>query len=570
MNFSLWAPEARRAELRLGSRTHPLEPSSGGVWRTEIPLPAADAGYRFAIDGDEAWPDPRSLWQPDGVHGDSHPADLDALRRRPRPPFAPRPLAEAVLYELHVGTFTPEGTYAAARGKLGHLAELGVTHVEIMPVATFPGRRGWGYDGVYLYAPHPAFGRPEELAGLVDACHAHGLAVLLDVVYNHLGPDGNYAPKFGPYLTDRYKTDWGQAMNFDGPGSDGVRDFVIDNARMWLRDYGFDGLRLDAVHAIECLGAVHVLEDLAVAVDALARQLARDLVLIAESDLNDPRLVREPEQGGYGLQAHWCDDFHHALHAFLTGERQGYYADFGTLEDLAVALREGYVYQGQHSAFRRRRHGRPPTGVPPHRLVVCCQNHDQVGNRARGERLSQLLGPLPLRAAAALTLLSPFTPLLFQGEEWGAQSPFLYFTDHTDPALGKAVTEGRRREHAGVAGAGEVPDPQAEETWRRSQLRWEELARPGHADLLEWYRGLIALRRRHLTAAADRTPSVRCEPAAGWLTLACGGLLGVFNFADAAQPIPLPAGRWRLGLSTDGESAGPVAAHGTRVMVREA
>ncbi|HEX3731276.1 MAG TPA: alpha-amylase family glycosyl hydrolase, partial [Opitutaceae bacterium] len=286
MNFSLWAPGAGRAELRLGGRVHPLLPGTGGVWRAELPPPGPEAGYRFALEGSEAWPDPCSLWQPDGIHGDSRWIDLAALRRHPAPPFRPRPLAEAVIYELHVGTFTPEGTYAAVHGKLRHLAELGVTHVELMPLATFPGRRGWGYDGVYLYAPHPAYGRPEDLAALVDACHAHGLAVLLDVVYNHLGPDGNYAPKFGPYLTDRYKTDWGQAMNFDGPGSDEVRRFVIDNARMWLRDYGFDGLRLDAVHAIDCLGAVHVLEDLAAAVAALGQELGRDFVLIAESDLN--------------------------------------------------------------------------------------------------------------------------------------------------------------------------------------------------------------------------------------------------------------------------------------------
>jgi maltooligosyltrehalose trehalohydrolase len=282
-------------------------------------------------------------------------------------------------------------------------------------------------------------------------------------------------------------------------------------------------------------------------------------------------LVRAPEQGGYGLDAHWADDFHHALHAFLTGERQGYYRDFGGLEDLAAALREGYVYQGQYSAFRRRRHGRPPTGVAPHRLVVCSQNHDQVGNRAQGERLSRLLGPLPLRAAAALTLLSPFTPLLFQGEEWGAGTPFLYFTDHTDAALGQAVTEGRRREHAGLGQTAEVPDPQAEETWRRSQLRWDELKQPEHARMLEWYRSLIALRRAHLVPARDRSPSVRCDTAAGWLTLACGGLLGVFNFSDAAQSVPPPAGNWSPALATDGGgSADPVAAHGTRVMRGEA
>ncbi len=385
-------------------------------------------------------------------------------------------MSDAVIYELHVGTFTPAGTYAAAQAMLPHLVKLGITHVELMPLATFPGRRGWGYDGVDLYAPLPAYGSPEDLARFVAACHGAGLGVLLDVVYNHLGPDGNYLGSYGPYFTDRVKTAWGEAMNYDGPYSDEVRRFVIDNALMWLRDYGFDGLRLDAVHAIFSFEATHILEELAAAVRRLGNELDRSFVLIAESDLNDPRLVHSAVRGGFALAAHWEDDFHHALHRFFTGETAGYYADFHGLEDIAAALREGYVYQGQYSEYRHRRHGRPPRGVAAEQLVVCAQNHDQIGNRAQGERLSMLIGVPQLKAVAALTLLSPFVPLVFQGEEWGATTPFLYFTDHQDSALGRLVAEGRAKEFGSFRWAGEVPNPQELRTFERSKLDWSEMA----------------------------------------------------------------------------------------------
>src|SRR5258706_2483341 len=428
MNITVWAPSSKSVELVTAERRIPMHPPAEGnadtfgTWRAEADDALLADGYRYSIDGGEPVPDPRSLWQPDGVHGASRRPDIAQL---PTPSFAAKPLRDAVIYEMHIGTFTPEGTYAAAQAKLEYMSELGVTHVELMPVATFPGRQGWGYDGVDLYAPFPAYGTPQQLVSFVQACHARGIGVLLDVVYNHLGPDGNYLARYGPYFTDRYKSNLGAAINYDGPHSDPVRRFVIDNAVMWLRDYGFDGLRLDAVHAIFSFDAVHVLEELATAVKELGAKLGRSLVLIAESDLNDPRLVWPASRGGYGLDAHWADDFHHAVHRFFTGETDGYYGGFRGLEDVATALREGYVYQGQYSPYRGRRHGRPPVGVGAHQIVVCAQNHDQIGNRAQGERLSMLLGVPQLKAIAAITLLSPFVPLLFQGEEWGAQTPFL-------------------------------------------------------------------------------------------------------------------------------------------------
>jgi maltooligosyltrehalose trehalohydrolase len=533
---------------------------AGGWWRTEAEGARARGGYRFAIDGRGPFPDPRSRWQPDGVHGASHPIDSEQLGPRRSPAFSPKPLREALIYELHVGTFTPAGTYRAAVERLQYLADLGVTHVELMPLATFPGERGWGYDGVNLYAPVPAYGTPADLAHLVDECHARGLAVLLDVVYNHMGPDGNYLGCYGPYFTDRVKTPWGEAINYDGPLSDEVRRFVIDNALMWLRDYGFDGLRLDAVHAIYSFEATHVLEDLAAAVRGLGEELHRDFVLIAESDMNDPRLVQPVSRGGYGLDAHWIDDFHHAVHRYFTGENAGYYSDFHGLEHLAKALRDGYVYQGQYSPFRQRRHGRPPVGLGADQLVVCAQNHDQIGNRARGERLSMLLDVPRLKAVAALTLLSPFVPMLFQGEEWGASTPFLYFTDHQDPDLARAVTEGRAREFASFQWGGEVPDPQAVETFERSKLDWSEISRAPHAELLDWHRRLIALRAARSRSSSRLRPKVKFDEAGQWLRFEHAGLVALFNFGESPRRLTLPAGSWELAL--DSASGVADAPHG--------
>jgi maltooligosyltrehalose trehalohydrolase len=573
--LSVWAPRAKSVELVTAERRVPLAGGPRGHWEVEIDPAAVSGGYRYSLDGGAPLPDPRSRWQPGGVHGSSYVVDAAALRERPAPRFTPRPLRDAVIYELHVGTFSPAGTYAGTRERLGHLVELGVTHVELMPLATFPGRRGWGYDGVDLYAPLPAYGTPEELAALIDACHERGLGVLLDVVYNHLGPDGNYLGAYGPYFTDRVKTPWGEAVNYDGASSDEVREFVIDNALMWLRDYRFDGLRLDAVHAIYSFEATHILEELADAVRSLAADSKRELVLIAESDLNDPRLIRSPARGGFGLDAHWVDDFHHALHRYFTGETAGYYADFHGLADIAAALTRGYVYQGQYSEFRQRRHGRPPSGISAGQLVVCSQNHDQIGNRARGERLSMMLELPELEAIAALTLLAPFVPLLFQGEEWGARTPFLYFTDHEDKELGRLVSEGRAREFETFRWAGEVPDPQALDTFERSRLDWSELDRPAAAELLDWYRRLIALRRERPEAGRRAIPKVKFDADAKWLRFEHAGLVSLFNLSDQPRSIRMPKGDWTPVLSSDAAADRPGASaelppRTTRVYRREA
>src|SRR5581483_2227531 len=441
----VWAPRAGAVELECAGRRRAMVAEQDGWWSAGAATPAPGVDYAFLLDGEGPLPDPRSPCQPAGVHGPSRAVDHAAFPWVHRALRAP-PLAGAVIYELHVGTFSPGGTFDSAIQYLDRLVDLGVTHVELMPVAEFPGTRGWGYDGVDLYAAHHAYGGPDGLKRLVDACHGRGLAVLLDVVYNHLGPSGNYLARYGPYFTDRHRTPWGDAVNYDDAGSNEVRRFVVDNALMWLRDYRIDGLRLDAVHAIYDSSATHVLEELQKEVDALSAREQRPLVLIAESDLNDPRLVRAREAGGYGLAAQWSDDFHHAVHALLTGERQGYYEDFGRMADLAAALERAFVYAGRRSAHRGRRHGRTPIGIPAQRFVAFAHNHDQIGNRAQGDRLSHLAGTRRAMIAAALVLTSPFVPLLFQGEEWGASTPFLYFTDHDDPDLARAVSEGRRRE----------------------------------------------------------------------------------------------------------------------------
>jgi maltooligosyltrehalose trehalohydrolase len=568
VKVSVWAPQAISVGLVLGDRRIPLHVSEG-YWQADVDEALLQNGYRFSIDGGDPVPDPRSRWQPDGIHGTSHlPGKLPPWSA---PASVRAPLGDAVIYELHVGTFTPAGTYASAQEKLPHLAELGITHVELMPLATFPGRRGWGYDGVDLYAPFPAYGTPAELAAFVQACHAAGLSVLLDVVYNHLGPDGNYLGQYGPYFTDRYRTAWGSAINYDGPHSDPVRRFIIDNALMWLRDYGFDGLRLDAVHAIYSGDAVHVLEELAAAVHSLGDEIGRRFVLIAESDLNDPRLVRPPSRGGLGLDAQWADDFHHAVHRYFTNEAEGYYADFHGLADVATALRDGYVYQGRYSVHRERRHGRPPLGVNPDQLVVFAQNHDQIGNRAQGERLSMLLDTAQLKAVAALTLLSPFVPLLFQGEEWGAKTPFLYFTDHENEELGRLVSEGRSKEFSAFRWQGSVPNPQEIGTFERSRLDWSELSRPPHAELFDWHRRLIRLRRGKAGRSAGRDRNrlaVQYDEKSQWLRFAHRGVLAMFNFADGAQRVPMSRGNWVLALASEPaeESALPVmAARATRI-----
>jgi maltooligosyltrehalose trehalohydrolase len=535
--FSVWAPDADKVGLSLQERTVPMKRQPSGWWHIEVDGLPAETDYAFVVDGSQPLPDPRSPWQPNGVHGPSRTVDHTAFAWQ-HDAWRPASLAEAVIYELHIGTFTPQGTFEAAIEKLDYLTGLGITHVEVMPVVEFSGERGWGYDGVDLYAPHHSYGRPDALKRLVDACHARGLAVLLDVVYNHLGPAGNYLERFGPYFTERYHTPWGKAINYDQAGSDEVRCFVVDNALMWLRDYRFDGLRLDAVHAILDQSAVHILEQMAAETRRLSAQTGRDYVLIAESDLNDPRLVRSVDLGGYGLDAAWSDDFHHALHALLTGERAGYYADFGTIEGLARAIRDVYVYDGRYSDYRRRSHGRPVGELPADRFVVAAQNHDQVGNRAKGERLEHLAGERRARIAAAVLLTAPSVPLVFQGQEWAASSPFQYFTAHEDPDLARAVSEGRKREFAAFGWQpGDVPDPQALETFERSRLDWDEVDREPHAAMLDWYRDLIELRDSvaDLTNTDLRYVDVTFSGDEGWLKVRRGDVLLIVNLSDGRR-----------------------------------
>jgi len=494
--FRVWAPKPRRVELVVGGLRLAMKQGERGWW--ELAGVAAEAGmrYGFALDGGEVRPDPRSPSQPDGVLGLSEVVDHSAYAWNDGD-WRGMQLPGAVLYELHPGTFSADGTFDGIIEHLPHLVRLGVDAIELMPVAEFSGDRGWGYDGADLFAPHHVYGGPAGLKRLVDACHSARIGVVIDVVYNHLGPAGNFLSEFGPYFSDRHRTDWGAAFNFDGTASGEVRRFVVDNALMWIRDYHVDGLRLDAVHAIVDQAPLHILEQLALEVERLAADLRRSTFVIAESELNDPRFVRNRDAGGYGLDAAWADDWHHSLHSALTGERTGYYEDFGSLEKLGKALRQAWVYDGEWSAHRQKTRGRRAPDLPSHSFVIAVQNHDQVGNRAAGDRMSALMDEGSLQAAAALLLTAPFTPMLFQGEEWAASSPFQYFTDHADPELGAAVREGRRREFAAFGWLPEaVPDPQDRATFDRSKLVWDELDEPYHRRVLDWYRALIELRRR--------------------------------------------------------------------------
>ena len=530
--FQVWAPNARAVELDTGAERYPMSAADRpGWWQADIP-DVTDYAYR--LDGGEPLPDPRSPRQPSGINGPSRVyghGEFAWTDRDWRPPGLPG----SVIYELHIGTFTPEGTFDAAIGKLGHLKALGVTTVEIMPVATFPGRHGWGYDGINLWAVHEPYGGPDGLKRFVDACHAQALSVLLDVVYNHVGI-GNRLADFGPYFTDAHSTPWGPAVNLDQPGSDEVRAFLIGNALMWLRDYHLDGLRLDAVHALEDHRATHFLEELAAQTAKLGSR-----VLIAESDANDPRLVSAREAGGYGLDGQWSDDFHHAVHAAVTGERQGYYADFATMTALAKIYKQVFFHNGNWSSFRNRSHGRAVDvhRLPASRFLGYLQDHDQVGNRATGDRMPAEAA----RLAAGLVLTSPFTPMLFMGEEWGADTPWQYFTDHIDPGLAQAVAEGRRREFAthGWAAA-DVPDPQDEATFLRSKLDWSQPGREPYADMLAWYRELIALRRARpeLTDPWLDQVSVDYDEQARWLVAHRGRLRIAVNLGHEPARLPLP------------------------------
>lgn len=495
--------------------------------------------YGYLVNGEGPFPDPRSRRQPDGVHGLSRTFDPTAHHWQDSD-WSGRNLTGAVIYELHIGTFTPEGTLNAAADKLGYLAELGVDFVELLPVNAFNGTHNWGYDGVLWFAVHEAYGGPEAYQRFVDAAHAAGLGVIQDVVYNHLGPSGNYLAKFGPYLKTGEGNTWGDAVNLDGPGSDEVRAYILDNAAMWLRDFHVDGLRLDAVHALRDERAVHILEDLASVADGIETETGVPRTLIAESDLNNPRLIYPQPANGYGLAGQWSDDFHHAVHVNLTGETAGYYSDFESLTVLAKVLQHGFFHDGSYSSFRDRHHGRPIRQdlAHPAALVVCSQNHDQIGNRATGDRLTATLSYGRLALAAVLTMTSPFTPMLFMGEEFGATTPWQFFTSHPEPWLAEATAKGRLKEFERMGwDPAVVPNPQDPETFTRSKLNWEEADQGDHARLLELYRALAMLRRTtpELREGGFESTEVDFNEEEQWLELIRGGVRVVYNFGQ--QPL---------------------------------
>ncbi len=545
MHFAVWAPRPDRVGLLVDGATHRMTGAGDGWWHADVPGAGPDSAYGFLLDEDpNPLPDPRSRRQPDGVHELSRVYD-DGGYRWADAGWTGRALPGAVIYELHIGTFTAEGTFDAAIERLDHLVALGISVVELLPVNAFNGTHNWGYDGVLWFAVHEAYGGPDGYKRFVDACHARGLAVFQDVVYNHLGPSGNYLPRFAPYLAEAGANTWGASVNLSGPDSEPVRRYIIDNALMWLRDFHVDGLRLDAVHALVDERATHLLEALAIEVAALEPHVRRPLTLIAESDLNDPRLITPREAGGFGLTAQWSDDFHHALHSLLTGERQGYYDDFGAGFDvLAKVLTRGFFHDGTWSSFRRRPHGRPVDveHTPAWRLLGYLQDHDQIGNRATGDRLSATLSPGLLAVGATLVLTAPFTPMLFMGEEWGAGTPWQFFTSHPEPELATATAEGRKAEFAHHGwDAAAVPDPQDPETFSRSKLDWSEVDREPHRGLLDIHQRLLALRRAEpaLTNPALGRVQVRHDEPARWLVVHRGDLRIVCNLSDRDQTIEL-------------------------------
>ncbi len=588
--FCVWAPRAETLEVCFRSpynRTVELERLDRGYYGATVDGVSPGATYFYRLNGVKERPDPASRFQPEGVHGPSQVVDPrfawnDAGWRAPL-------LQEYIFYEIHVGAFTSEGTFDAVIPHLDDLRDLRITAIEIMPVAQFPGSRNWGYDGVYPFAVQNSYGGPDGLKRLVNACHQHGLAVVLDVVYNHLGPEGNYLGEFAPYFTDYYRTPWGPALNFDGPESDEVVRYFTANALEWVTDFHIDALRLDAIHGIVDVNAQPFLYLLAEAVQAEARRLDRRIYVIAESDLNDVRLLRSREQGGFGIDAQWSDDFHHSLHTLLTGERLGYYGDFGGIEHMAKAFREGFVYSGEYSAHRGRRHGNSSRSFPAQQFVVCAQNHDQVGNRREGDRLSQQVEFEKLKLAAGAVLLSPFVPLLFMGEEYGETAPFRYFTSHSDSGLVEAVRRGRREEFAAFGWQGEVPDPQDEATFLRAKLNRGLLQEPRHRALREFFKKLIELRQQipALAEASKGQMQVDIHPPRLLAVRRWSGTseaLAVFNFDAQAQRVPLPAGRWQGELDSaeerwqgaraeesgkQWESSFTVAAHSVSLLIRK-
>ena len=570
VEIRVWAPLKERVELESGGRRYRLSAEEGGYWTMYNKDLKAGDRYNLRADSSGPFPDPASLAQPEGVHGTSMIVDTARFQWSDESWQNPS-LDNYILYELHTGTFSPEGTFAGIGARLDHLVDLGVNAIEIMPVGQFPGERNWGYDGVFPFAVQQSYGGAEGLQRLVDACHQRGLAVVLDVVYNHLGPEGNYLGAFGPYFTEKYQTPWGGALNFDDAWSDGVRRYFIENALMWLRDFHIDALRLDAVHAIKDFGASHFLRDLRLCVDRLQQETGRRHHLIVECDLNDPRYIDPLSKKGYGMHSQWIDEFHHALRVTATGERSGYYSDFNGIGQLAKAYRDAYVYDGQWSEHRKKYFGQPVTDNPGRQFVVFSQNHDQVGNRMLGERTSELVSFEMLKLLAGAVLTAPYLPMLWMGEEWGERNPFLYFVSHTDPELAEAVRAGRKKEFAAFHAQGEAPDPGSATTFQRSKLQWELRKKEPHSVLLRFYKELIRLRKTEpaLHTLERSTVSADASGADNTLVLQRRGggqtLLCLMNFSRVVVPFTLPVAdsSWELRLDSAAEIWGGSSSAGS-------
>jgi maltooligosyltrehalose trehalohydrolase len=549
--IKVWAPLADAVQILVEEkyRTLDLVKMPHGYWSLETDQVFAEDLYWIVVNG-EKLPDPASLAQPKGVHGPSMAVDLLHNTDPHDESWTNYPLNDYIIYELHTGTFSEAGTFEGIIEHLDHLIALGINAIELMPIAAFPGDRNWGYDGVFPHAVHESYGGAKGLKLLVKACHDKGIAVILDVVYNHLGPEGNYLPKFGNYFTEKYHTPWGSAINYDDSGCDGVREYFIENALMWFRDFHIDALRLDAVHAIKDLGAVHLLQEISNRTALLSAQTGRIHYLIAESDLNDPRYISELQNNGLGMDSQWIDEFHHALRVTAGEPKKGYYSDFNGIEDLAKSYKDAYVYTGTFSEERNRTFGKEATGHPGKQFIVFSQNHDQIGNRMLGERSSMLYSPEMLKLLAAAVFSAPYLPMLFMGEEWGSQDPFLYFVSHTDPELVELVRKGRKEEFAAMHNEGEAPDPQSEETFRKSKLDWAATTQSKNLDLLNFYKTLIQLRKAHLCLKmCDRDAThvhlfkeQNCLILERGLTGSMDLVLCFLNFSKESQNLPVPKG----------------------------
>ena len=553
--FTVWAPFAEKVEVVWKEKkdTDTLEKDESGYWSKEISGVKSGTLYKFRLDGEKEHPDPASRSQPEGVHSWSRTVDQHAHRWKDED-WKGLSTSQMIIYELHVGTFTPEGTFEAVIGKLDHLKELGVNTLEIMPISQFPGNRNWGYDGVYPYAAQDSYGGAEGLKKMIDACHQQGFAVLLDAVYNHMGPEGNYLSEYGPYFTSKYETPWGKAINFDDQHADEVRNFFIQNAIMWMEDYHFDGLRLDAIHEIIDLGARHFLKELSQKTDELEEKTGRKYTLIAESDLNDTKIINPYQKGGFGLEAQWVDDFHHSLHTLITGEKDGYYSDYGSLEKLAKSFKQAFVYDGSYSNFRKRTIGNSPKGLSPSKFVVCIQNHDQVGNRPLGDRLSQLISFEQQKLVSGIFLMAPFVPMLFMGEEFAEDNPFQYFVSHGDPDLVKAVQEGRKREFQYFFDkSGEFPDPQSEETFNHSKLNWNFREDETKSVIFDYYKELLQLRSDGaFNAFRKEDISIETDEERQLMLVSGDRIYAAFNFNSEEQEVNFPKkkGSWKMVLAS--------------------